>query len=172
MRRYRSLAKRWHPDRYQADPVGQADATETLRAINIAYEIVAGSLRSAEPPQPAPSSDSVDRPFSLSREQIDAIVDSINRGSKVSLLPEMSVHRWLSLAAVFAYLLGALIFYNADPRISRVVGELIVYFCLPLFLIWFADLDNRSAFESRLFRIVGWLFMALPAVVLAFWVIA
>jgi curved DNA-binding protein CbpA len=37
-RRYKSLARRWHPDRYQADPVGQAEATETLRDINIAYE--------------------------------------------------------------------------------------------------------------------------------------
>ena len=30
-RQHRSLAKRWHPDRYQADPAGQAEAAEKLR---------------------------------------------------------------------------------------------------------------------------------------------
>ena len=43
-RRYKSLAKRWHPDRFQADPVGQAEATENFRHINHAYEVVAAWL--------------------------------------------------------------------------------------------------------------------------------
>jgi hypothetical protein len=33
-RAYRALVKRWHPDRYLADPAGQAEANRQLRIIN------------------------------------------------------------------------------------------------------------------------------------------
>ncbi len=36
-RRYRALVKRWHPDRYTTDIVGQKDASERMRQINVAY---------------------------------------------------------------------------------------------------------------------------------------
>ena len=68
-RRYKSLARRWHPDRYQTDPAGQAEATEKLRDINIAYEIVAASLQNAEPPPVLRPGPSAAQSFSLSREQ-------------------------------------------------------------------------------------------------------
>lgn len=175
-RRYKSLARRWHPDRYQADPVGQAEANEKLRDINIAYEIVAASLQTAEPPPVVRTEPSVAQPFSLSREQIDAIVDSINRGRRVDLLPEMSIHRWLSIAAIFVYMIGAIILFQVDPLVQsgifRAVGAMSGYLWLPLYLIWTGDNDSRSSFECSLYRIMGWLLMALPAVLITSLLIA
>jgi curved DNA-binding protein CbpA len=170
-RRYKSLAKRWHPDRFQADPVGQAEASENFRHINHAYEVVADSLRTAEFPQSFPKADVADRPFSLSREQIDAIVDSINRRQRVSLLPEMSVHRWLSVAAALAYLIGAVVVFPSTLQGRRTVGEMLVYLLLPLYLIWTGDKESLSSFESLLYRVFGWLLMALPAIVMIYWII-
>jgi hypothetical protein len=42
--RYKELVKRWHPDRFQYDPQGQAEASVRLRTINAAYEAVIESL--------------------------------------------------------------------------------------------------------------------------------
>lgn len=176
---HKALAKRWHPDRFQADPIGQAEATERLRNINIAYELVAASLEPAsvvsdEPSKVVPQAAVTDRPFSLSREQIDAIVDSINRDRKVFVLPRMSFHRWLSLAAVLAYVVSAIILFQVDSlrrREINKVAELFAYFWLPLYLIWTGDNDSRSGVERLFFRISGWLFMGLPAsVMIAFWI--
>jgi curved DNA-binding protein CbpA len=44
--RYKVLVRRWHPDRFQNDPAGQAEAAVRLRNINIAYEAVLASLAS------------------------------------------------------------------------------------------------------------------------------
>src|SRR5262245_1249490 len=101
-RRYKALVRRWHPDRYEGDQTGKAEATLRLRGINVAYEIVAASLgdveltkdgwllESRETSVAPPSVTVSDRPFSLSKEQVDAIVDSINRSNRLSLIPEMS----------------------------------------------------------------------------------
>ncbi len=170
-RQYKSLAKRWHPDRYQADPAGQAEAAEKLRNINIAYELVAASLESAEPYQAGPPANIADQPFSLSRDQVDEIVDSINRATRFSLLPEMSLHRWLSIGALVAYLVAATIalpaeFEQGGREIVKAVGLGARYFWLPLYLIWTGDKDSRSELESCFYRTIGWLLMALPAVVI------
>jgi DnaJ domain len=39
-RSYRELVKVWHPDRFQGDPALQARASERLRAINEAYDVL------------------------------------------------------------------------------------------------------------------------------------
>jgi len=102
-RRHKELVARWHPDRFQSDPEGQAEAAITLRNIKIAYGAVTTSLEStgepestAEPQAPSPDypgaapwnmahpslaagNEPADKSFSLSKEQIDAIVESINR---------------------------------------------------------------------------------------------
>ncbi len=168
---YKALAKRWHPDLYQADPVGQAEADERLRNINIAYELVVTSLESAETSQAVPPANLTDRPFSLSHDQVDAIVDSINRATRISLLPEMSLHRWLSVAALVGYLVAATIILPAEfglgkREIVKAVGLGSRYFWLPMYLIWTGDKDTRSDLESCFYRSIGWLLMALPAVVI------
>jgi hypothetical protein len=46
--RYKALVRKWHPDRYQSDPAGQAAAAEQMRNINRANQILEGGF-------PAPS---------------------------------------------------------------------------------------------------------------------
>lgn len=174
-RQHRLLVRRWHPDRYQADPVGQAEATQRLRDINIAYELVAASLvadsvGSTEPSEEVPPADAADRPFSWSPERVDAIVASINRLNKWSLVPDMSVHRWFSVGAVVIYLVAAIALLPTKREINRVL-DISCYFWLPLYLIWTGDRDDRGRLESGVCRIIGWLFMAAPAVVgMALWI--
>src|SRR5258708_28365885 len=80
---YKGLVRRWHPDRFQNDPAGQAEATIKLRNINLAYEVVLASIEPGAPPPYAepstaepfvvpPTAKTTHRRVSLSREQIDA----------------------------------------------------------------------------------------------------
>jgi hypothetical protein len=76
-RRYRALAKRWHPDRHAEDAQNLNEATERMRRFNAAYRTLEkrlgkGSQRAADhrPTTPTPG-----RP--LSREELDAMVESI-----------------------------------------------------------------------------------------------
>lgn len=187
-RRYKALVRRWHPDRYQSDPIGQAEATERLRNINLAYELVSALLGAVEPAQEEPLQEvapprqefvppgyATERQFSWSPERVDAMVDSINQLNGWSVIPDMSVHRWLSLGALFGYLVVASkvlpIFWPTDDIVG-VACRAAAYFCVPMFLIWHGDNDSLSNRERVFFRLVGWLFMALPANAgMALWVL-
>ncbi len=59
--RRKALVRQWHPDRFQNDPMGQAEATERMRAINDAYETVLDSLSRKSPSPPAPSAHPIPR---------------------------------------------------------------------------------------------------------------
>ena len=146
--RYKTLVRRWHPDRFQSDPVGQGEATQRLRDINLAYELLTTYLEVAEQWQDAKQEQEqdalpevqTDRPFSWSPERVDAIVESINRLNSWSVVPEMSVHRWLSLGAVFVYMVVATIilpwgFGHGSRDVARAVSKGSAYFWLPLYLI-------------------------------------
>lgn len=74
-KRYMSLVKTWHPDRFASDPQGQAEAGERLRVINTAYSTLERCLD-------APSAETLRRSPKasgrrLSRAEIDAIVAAI-----------------------------------------------------------------------------------------------
>ena len=76
-KRYMSLVKTWHPDRFASDPQGQAEAGERLRVINAAYSTLARRLD-----VPATKTETPRRPPKpvgrrLSREEIDAMVAAI-----------------------------------------------------------------------------------------------
>lgn len=75
-KRYKTLVKTWHPDRFAADPQGQAEAGERLRVINAAYTTL---TRRFEPAGGAPPSPGAAKPVGrrLTREEIDAIVNAI-----------------------------------------------------------------------------------------------
>jgi len=89
---YRRLVRRWHPDRYAADPQGQAEASLRMRQINAAFAVIrpllspASVRTSATSPSPdAVSSMSQDpMPFGrrLRQEEVDAIVASL-RGTSM-----------------------------------------------------------------------------------------
>lgn len=74
-KRYMTLVKTWHPDRFASDPQGQAEAGERLRVINAAYSTLARRLHVS----PKATSQSSPQPMGrrLTREEIDAIVGAI-----------------------------------------------------------------------------------------------
>ena len=182
--RYKALVRRWHPDRFQSDPVGQAEASHRLRDINLAYELVMTYLEVAEQwqgpeaRQNALPEAETDRPYSWSPERVDAVVESINRLNSWSVVPEMSVHRWLSLGAVFVYLVVVIVvlpsaFRHRSPDVSKAVSRGLAYFGLPLYLIWAGDREDLDDIQSLCFRVSGWALMAAPAVVaIAIWIAA
>jgi DnaJ-like protein len=103
---YRKLVKRWHPDRYTADPAGQAEASARLREINGALRIVAADMATIRPSgstvrtpasaetSPGPTVHSPGRP--LTRNEIDAIVGAVGAESPIDTLLE-----WLGLVWPF-----------------------------------------------------------------------
>jgi hypothetical protein len=82
--RYRDLAKRWHPDRYAADPRGQAEAAAQMREINDAYREVIAHVRTVagrRAPHGAPLSRG-----RLSREEIDSYVQTLGSSGPIDTL--------------------------------------------------------------------------------------
>jgi len=106
-RQFKTLVRRWHPDRFTNDPQGKAEANDRLRVINIAYntilhasfgEAIPQMPRDPRPQDPRPSTGQADtaRPDNgrtaagqgraeptpppmppLSREEIDALIDAM-----------------------------------------------------------------------------------------------
>jgi hypothetical protein len=116
---YRRLVKRWHPDRFAADPAGQAEASARLREINGAFRIVAedlGAIRagggprvgtpaSAEP-HPRPPERAPGRP--LTQDEINAVVGAVGAESPVD-----AVLHWITYKGPF--ILGVfLLFLQSD----------------------------------------------------------
>ena len=74
-KRYMSLVKTWHPDRFASDPQGQAEAGERLRVINAAYSTLERRFGMPTPNATGQPKKPVGR--RLTREEIDAIVSAI-----------------------------------------------------------------------------------------------
>jgi hypothetical protein len=112
---YRQLVKRWHPDRFAADPAGQADATARLREINGAFRIVAegmaatrtaaplGQKRATVETHPSPTTHTPGRP--LTRDEIDAIVGAVGVEGPVDTLLDWLGLVWPFVGAVFLVLI-------------------------------------------------------------------
>lgn len=102
---YKQLVKRWHPDRYAADPAGQAEATAQLRQINRAFRVVAEAVAPpASTPQRAAPARAPDVPpptrdpgRPLTRSQIDDIVRAMGTEGPVEVLLD-----WIGVAWPFA----------------------------------------------------------------------
>ena len=177
-RRYKTLVKRWHPDRFQSDPAGQAEANQKLRDINIAYDVVAAALASpggaSEPPPPASPSqpshatvtppsarvqDQRTSPASWSPHESDALVDAINRMSSWTPAGEPDWIRVISgLITVFWFL------FVATRKGVAVLLPLAVL--LSLVLVWFPENVEAATTKLRgvsrpvlpdwLIRLIGW----------------
>jgi hypothetical protein len=88
-RAYKQLVKQWHPDRFAADPNGQAEAAPRMRDINAAYRTVRGAYIGTY--ESTTAADGRVRPVPtpgarLSREQIDEMVNSIGRDSPIDVM--------------------------------------------------------------------------------------
>jgi DnaJ domain len=88
--RYKTLVKQWHPDRFAADPQGQAEATLKMRQINDAYRTLLkhlvvddGMHHAPVDSQPSPARSSPSMRGHLSPEEIDGIVNAIGTNSPV-----------------------------------------------------------------------------------------
>jgi hypothetical protein len=174
-RRYKSLVKRWHPDRFQSDPVGQVEANQRLRDINIAYDVIAAALADNKPSESAQShaaqepmsppirqaSDPWTRPISLSPQESDAWVDAINRMSNWSPVEEPDWNRTIS--GLIALLWIGFIAINKGP--AGVVAWTLAIL-LPLAFVWFPDEVegvtmrlpgvSRPLLPAWFVRLVGW----------------
>jgi hypothetical protein len=146
---YRQLVKRWHPDRYTADPAGQAEASARLREINGALRTVADDMTAGQSPRP-PMTPAPDEPRPhppeyapgrpLSRSEIDGIVGALRTESPVDVLL-----RWMILGGPFAAVWLLLL-----PARGPSIGEGIL--ALALLILGVAGLIRRllrSWRESR-----------------------
>lgn len=176
---YRTLVQRWHPDRFANDPVGQADATRRLAAINAAF----GTLRDAAwmweteaqqgivssmPTQPiAPPSGR------LTAEQVNGLVAAIVRGRSFSQERTDPWKRaafflaagWVVFVALVSWIgAGDEVFGDSVGRAMAPVGALTTV-AIPLAMIWFG---------TAIYRALGWMFLlffvlALPAFRIFLW---
>lgn len=89
-RRYKALVKKWHPDRYAADPVGQAEAANRMREINVAYDLLMQRLGPTEVPHHFETrrSSRIPERDRLSREEIESIVRAIGSQGPVDTFLE------------------------------------------------------------------------------------
>jgi hypothetical protein len=121
-RRFLALVRRWHPDRFAADPAAQARANRRLREAIQAYKLVSEHDRGvrAQPlsngPWPVVGRYAIehDEPGGrLAREEIDAIAQAIGTASLLDVgfaLMGWSWPLWIAAAILF------------DPRVVGPVG--------------------------------------------------
>lgn len=159
-RRYRKLARTWHPDRFASDPQGLEEATIQMRAINGAYEVLLEHLGGRQ--NRAAARETMNGPAaassSLGSDRIDAIVDALNY--RATLRDRIGDDPWntvLSLLLVGLY--AGLVIRNellglAMPSISW-VGIL----ASPVFL-------HLAWSENTGTRVFGWFWLVTFTVVL------
>jgi hypothetical protein len=107
-RQFKKLVRRWHPDRFAEDPVGQAEAAGRMSAINAAYRLIQGARAAPTappgPPAHAPTVEAseprepVTRP--LGRGAIDGIVRSMGTASPVDTILGVLAWSWPLFVAV------------------------------------------------------------------------
>jgi hypothetical protein len=185
--RYRELVTRWHPDQFQSDPQGRAEAEIMMRNINVAYKVVAAELASAEerrgapyetpaepvegydcsPPfqetVPQPHPESAYKRFKLSSSHVDAIVKSIDH---IGLGPGPSILRMLSWSAIFLYA-ESFFFVNSMEKVK--IGHIGVFFVyLVVRRLAMVGLDSTQGIQNVLTRsacqLFGWLIVFAPPV--------
>lgn len=163
-RRYRKLARAWHPDRFASDPQGLTEATFQMRAINGAYDVILEHLAGGG--NHAAAGDTMNGPAnvpaapgnSLGADRIDAIVDALNY--RPTLRDRIGDNPWNTVSSLLlAGLYSGLVIRNellglAMPSISW-VGIL----ASPVFLYW-AWSENRGT------RVFGWYWLVTFTVVL------
>ena len=99
-RRYKALARQWHPDRHAGEARNEAEAASRMREINAAYHCLAGH-RAGTGPQSAPTAasrasspasasfGSASAHASLSREQVESLVQSLGSDGPIDWLLEL-----------------------------------------------------------------------------------
>ena len=150
-KQYKTLVRRWHPDRFADDPQGQREASLRMRAINDAYHLL---VRRASPvPDPPPPRPSRARGQSLSREEIDRIVQALGTEGPVDLL--LAALRvvgravWIPFAILFLAFLGLRLFFALARGEWSAFKTEPGFFLLPVlvslvFTAWYFDLKSQG----------------------------
>ena len=124
-RHYRTLVRRWHPDRFATDPQSLAEAEARMREINRAFQVLNSEPPVAEapaaaapPPPPRPP-----RPGTrLTREQIDRMVDAVGSQSPLDQLLE-GLGR---VGSVYYVVWGVMVGVASVPLIARYPAVLVI----------------------------------------------
>lgn len=93
-RRYRFLARRWHPDRHSNDARNQAEAADSMRRISVAYECLASHLQSPARERTIGSTDG--ERSRLRRGEIEGMVQAIGAESPID--EALSAVGWVGTA--------------------------------------------------------------------------
>jgi len=168
-RRYKVLVKRWHPDKFTGDPQGVVDATQRLRAINVAHDTIkahwqtapvqeaSANRRSRTDASPRPSDA---RAYAFTREQIEEIVAAMRyREGLWERLQDDPWNRTLSLLLAFGHLVWSLwIWFAVAPKDGGMVVVLSVVMSGGLLPYVWSDQPGR--------KVLGWFWLVFFAVLL------
>jgi len=126
-RRYRDLARAWHPDKYATDPQSQSEAAARMRRINWAYATVVQHIGAEGRPSASQETTQARR---LSQEEIDSIVAAMGSGGQLdrfldTIAPETYVDRnalLIFLGALLVTPAGAAAIFYFGLSAGTVVG--------------------------------------------------
>jgi len=175
-KRYRRLARRWHPDRFAREPLRQADATRRMQEINAAYEAIrdvqgtdtaaAAPPRTASPPAagPPPPRPRQWPPNEWTGEIRPDDVERVAAAIRQMYTPPPAGPLHV-LARAFSLLLAVVSYSSAVALVTGahdmdlLVSAMLLFplgavgAAIPLALCWS---------EARFHRWVGWLVLAFP----------
>jgi len=197
-RQFKTLVRKWHPDRFVGDPQGVVEANHRLRVINQSYNaILASDFQSAVPQvrrdPPAPrsgdsgSADAGTTPphaqpirERLTADEINAIVDALKaHGHRPSLKEQIRTDPWnrgLSLAVAIAYVFESVwtTWQNPWPTLSAFHVTPTMSATGPLLAsivlsgLLVWPLLYAIWYSDSRTRVTGWIFLVVVALVLPF----
>jgi hypothetical protein len=188
-RQFKTLVRRWHPDRFASDPQGAAEANDRLRVINNAYSTILARFEHASarfqrtqtaPWNPESTATPEERPVSapLTREQIDLLIAALTAHRRRRPLRDQMWddpwHRIGSAVVVGVYSVARIWiawrypwprFANsgvrpASPATAPVIAAFIETLLWTLPLLWVIWYGNTLS------KAAAWLFLLLLALVL------
>ena len=156
-RQYRILVKRWHPDRFTGDPQGIVEATQRLRAINVAHDTIKAHWQTAPAPEVRASwnsrADASPRAseathYAFTRDQIEEIIAAIRyRESLWERLQDDPWNRGLSLLLAIVHLMwSAWFWYAGSSKDAAIVVVLSVAMSGGLLPFVWSDHTHRKVF--------------------------
>jgi DnaJ domain len=175
-RQYRSLVKKWHPDRFTGDSQGVAEATVMLQVVNRAYKTILGRRAPDAVVKAATTTPSSTRSFGahLTKEQTEEIISAIRHSeSLLAIGLDDDASGWPSriVSAVIA------IMYVATALFGDQLLGVLVYCAFSLSCIWFPHWMGRAGghFNTpsppRFVWLMGWIMLLIPIVAFSIWLI-
>jgi hypothetical protein len=181
-RQYRSLVRKWHPDRFIGDPQGIAEATQKLRIVNRAYDTLDAHLHNvsnASDMHSRRASEVIEDPdrrsdAPITQQQIDEIIQAIGRSRWLSPSGE---HTWRWYLPLFVLAVHACVdiwmlshdtsrFYRPLPLGNAAISSvlftgMLAVVCLPS--IWY-DIGLRRPMGWAVLFVFAVLPVAIPVV--------